>query len=142
VVWFGPTVQEADRGARWFRCDLVALAGDDQLAPLDRRMHGVLGKARALDRWGTCGTSAPGAKGFVRVICARRHHWRAVDVVDLPAGAAFLGKKATATANDRCQAVAAARAGSSLKYTWSFEWPTRQQWQDGRRYGFCWVPAG
>jgi hypothetical protein len=141
VVWFGPTVEEADRGARWYRCDLVALGGDNQLAPLARRMRGVLDRSGALDRWGTCGTAAPDAERFTRVICSRHHRWRAVDVVALPDHATFLGKKATAGANDRCQAVAADRAGTALKFSWSFEWPTRQQWKDGRRYGFCWLPV-
>jgi hypothetical protein len=142
VVWFGPTVEQADAGARWFRCDLVALGGDDQLAPLARRMRGVLDRSSALDQWGTCGTAAPGTARFARVVCARPHRWRAVDVVALPAHARFLGKPATAAADRTCQSVAADRAQGALKYSWSFEWPTRQQWQDGRRYGLCWVPAG
>jgi hypothetical protein len=141
VVWFGPTVAEADRGARWYRCDLVALAGRDALVPLPRHMRGVLDRPGALDRWGTCGTRAPDADGFERVVCSRPHRWRAVDVIPLPRGARFLGKAATATANDRCQAIATARANGALKYSWSFEWPTRQQWNDGRRYGYCWVPT-
>ena len=33
-VWFTPTIEESDAGARWFRCDVVALAADGELAPL------------------------------------------------------------------------------------------------------------
>jgi hypothetical protein len=141
VVWFGPTVAESDRGARWYRCDVVALAGHDELAPLARRMRGVLDRPGALDRWGTCGTAAPDARTFERVICAQPHRWRAVDVIGLPAAARFLGRKAGAAANDACKAVASGRAGGALTYSWSFEWPTRDQWTDGQRYGYCWVPA-
>ena len=37
--------------------------------------------------------------------------------------------------------VASGRSNGSLKYTWSFEWPTRDQWDAGQRYGYCWVPG-
>ncbi len=38
AVWFTPTVEESDAGAEWFRCDAIAVAGDDQLAPLRGRL--------------------------------------------------------------------------------------------------------
>lgn len=141
AVWFGPSVEQGDLGARWFRCDVVALADQGRLAPLDKRMRGVLDRPGALDRWGTCGTAAPTAAGFRRVICSHRHAWQAVATIDLPAHTRFRGGPATADANSRCQDVARSRAPGSLKYTWSFEWPTRAQWQAGQRYGYCWVPG-
>lgn len=141
VVWFSPTIEEGLAGATWFRCDLVALAGDERLAPLPARVKGLLGRPHALDRFGTCGTAAPDSRGFERVICSRRHSWRAVSVVHLPAGARLHARAAGATANARCKQVAANAAGGSLKYTWAFEWPTRKQWQAGQRYGFCWLPS-
>ncbi|WP_310963008.1 septum formation family protein [Nocardioides terrisoli] len=140
TVWFGPTVAQADLGARWFRCDLVALRSDGRLAPLDARMRGVLDHNDALSTWGTCGTTAPSARGFQRVVCSRPHQWRAVDVVPLPAGTHFLGRAASKEADSRCHDIASARAGTRLKFTWSFEWPTRQQWDSGQRYGYCWLP--
>jgi hypothetical protein len=141
VVWFGPSVEQADLGARWFRCDLVALGDQGRLAPLAPKMRGVLDHAGALDRWGTCGTAAPTARGFRRVICSAPHTWQAVDIITLPPGTRFLGKAATADANARCKDVAKSRAGGALKYTWSFEWPTRQQWRAGQHYGYCWIPT-
>jgi hypothetical protein len=91
VVWFTPSLEDSDRGALWFRCDLVALAGHDQLARLPRVTQGLLASPAALDRFGTCGTSAPAARGFERVICSARHTWRARATFALPAGAAYLG---------------------------------------------------
>ena len=34
VVWYSPTLEQSDRGATWFRCDLVAFATSDRLADL------------------------------------------------------------------------------------------------------------
>lgn len=141
AVWFGPSVSQGDLGARWYRCDLVALADEGRLAPLPGRMRGVLDGADALDRWGTCGTAAPTAADFRRVICSEKHSWQAVAIVDFPAGTQYLGKTAAASADDRCKAVARDRSAGALKYTWSFEWPTHDQWRAGRHYGYCWIPG-
>ena len=51
-----------------------------------------------------------------------------------------LAKDVTAAADSRCKAVASERANGSLKFTWSFEWPPRAQWNAGQRWGYCWVP--
>ena len=140
AVWFGPSLAQADAGADWFRCDVVGLRTGGELITLPRKIKGVLDAPDALDTYGTCGTAAPDAKGFERVICSERHSWRAVDVVDLPASTKYLDKGAAATGDSACKDVAAQRANGALKYTWSFEWPTRVQWKAGQRYGYCWVP--
>lgn len=141
VVGFSPTPEQGRRGAQWFRCDAVALRRAGHLLLLPTRLHGVLNRPASLTRFGTCGTAPPGGAHFERVMCSQQHSWRAVEVVPLPAGARYLGPAAGAAADAQCKAVAAARANGALKYTWSFEWPTRTQWHAGRRYGFCWLPG-
>ena len=140
VVWFSPSLEQADAGANWFRCDVVALRSKGRLLTLPARVKGVLDRDGALDRFGTCGTTAPDRPGFARVVCSERHSWRAVDLVPLPRSARYLAKDVTAGGDTSCKGVAAARANGSLKYTWSFEWPARSQWTAGQRYGYCWVP--
>lgn len=142
VVWFSPSLEQADAGANWYRCDVVAVRSEGQLLPLPARLKGVLDEPGALDRYGTCGTAAPGARTFARVVCSERHSWRAVDDIDLPKDARYLAKDVTATADGACKDVASERADGRLKYTWSFEWPTRAQWTSGQRFGYCWVPQG
>lgn len=140
VVWFSPSLAESDRGALWFRCDLVALAGHDRLAPLPRSTRGVLAATDALDRYGTCGTGSPAVSRFQRVICSAPHTWRARATVDLPARAKYLGKAAGAAADSTCHDIDARLAADILRLRWSFEWPTRAQWDAGQRYGYCWTP--
>ena len=141
AVWFTPTADQADRGALWYRCDLVISAGNRTFASLPRKTKGLLGARGAMDRWGTCGTTAPSAKSFRRVLCSARHTWRARSTITLPTGTAYLSKKAAKTADRRCRAVAAALSPNSTKLRWAFEWPARAQWRSGQRYGFCWTPA-
>jgi hypothetical protein len=141
VLWFTPTTKERAAGAAWFRCDVVGLAATNSLLRLPHTVVRALDTATALDRFGTCGTAAPGKPGFVRVVCRRKHSWRAVSTVDLPRSTSYLGAKAAALGDSDCKDVAAARANGALKYTWSFEWPTRDLWTSGQRYGYCWVPG-
>lgn len=139
-IWFSPTLRQGDRGALWFRCDLVALAGPGRLAELPRRTAGMLDRPALRDAFATCGTAAPSDKRFAKVTCDRRHTWRARATIGLPRGARYLAKSATAAADSRCRDIDARLAANSLKLRWSFEWPTRAQWQAGQRYGYCWTP--
>ena len=145
VVWFSPTLAQADRGADWFRCDLVAFSGERSLFGLPREppgVRGVLDRPDALDTYGLCGTAAPGAKGFERVICGRPHSWEAFDTISLPGGRRYPGADALRDAGDeKCKSRAAARAEDALKFRYGWEWPTREQWGIGQRFGYCWVPA-
>jgi hypothetical protein len=140
VVWFSPSLAESDRGSLWYRCDLVALAGRDRLARLPRSTRNVLAADDALDRFGTCGTASPAASRFHRVICSQRHSWRARKTIDLPHGTKYLSKAAGDAADSTCRDVDTRLASDILKLRWSFEWPTRDQWKAGQRFGYCWTP--
>jgi hypothetical protein len=140
IVWFSPTVEQADAGADWFRCDVVGIRSDKRLLTLPPSMRNVLDAPRALDRFGTCGTTDPAARAFQPVACSVRHTWRAVDVVDLPRNVRYLDKAASARAEGDCKDTASDRADGALKFEYSFVWPTRAEWSTGQRYGYCWVP--
>lgn len=144
VVWYSPTLDQSDQGADWFRCDVVAFAGQDRLAALPGggRLRGVLNGAKGLSAYGLCGTAAPGARGFQRVTCGQRHSWRAVTTIGLAGGARYPGAAAVRKAgNGPCKDRARSRSGNTLKFRYGWEWPSRQQWSRGQHYGFCWVPS-
>jgi len=102
----------------------------------------VLDRAGALSAYGLCGTAAPGAAGFSRVICARKHSWRALDTIALRGGKRYPGTAAVRRAGDSaCKDRARASASDALKFQYGWEWPTRDQWNGGQHYGYCWVPS-
>ncbi len=139
-VWFTPSLQQSDRGANWYRCDAVAIASDEELAPLVGRLQGVLGRPLARERYAICGTAAPDSPTFERVICARPHAWKAIGTVDVP-GTTYPGvAKARAAGQQPCQDAANAVADDPLNYQWGYEWPTAEQWKAGQHYGLCWAP--
>ncbi|WP_235547510.1 MULTISPECIES: septum formation family protein [unclassified Nocardioides] len=139
-VWFTPTVDESDAGASWFRCDAVALAADEELAPLTGRLQGVLGREDGRNRYAMCGTAAPGTPTFERVICSADHSWRAVATVPFD-GDRYPGVEKVRTAGDGpCKDAGADAANGELDYKWGYEWPTAKQWAAGQHYGLCWAP--
>lgn len=137
AVWFTPSPKHAEAGARWFRCDVVAVAAPRRLLLLPRQTKGW-GDAPVL---AMCATAAPGTKAFRRVGCGATHAWLAVATVDIT------GKRLPAQAviaermESTCRDAARSRAADPLDFTWSQESPTKEQWDAGRRYGICWVPA-
>jgi hypothetical protein len=144
VVWFSPTIGQAARGADWFRCDVIAFADVARLYPLPPgpRLKGALNKPDSLATYGLCGSTAPGAPGFQRLICARPHAWAAFDTVPLSGGKAYPGAASVRIAGDAvCKARAKARAANNLKFRYGWEWPNRDQWLGGQHYGYCWSPG-
>lgn len=140
TVWFTPTVEESDAGADWFRCDLIALAGDGELARLTGRLAGVLGTETGRDRYAMCGTAEPGTDPFERVVCSAPHIWRALRTVPLGPGK-YPGEAKVRTAGETpCEDAGRNAADDPLNFRWSYEWPTAEQWGSGQTYGFCWAP--
>lgn len=141
AVWFSPTIEESDEGQNWYRCDVIALAGDEVLAPLRGRLKGVLDREGTADRYGMCGTSDPENEDFERVICSAEHSWQAIATIDAKGedypGVAQLRSDGKTACEDPARAV----APDPLTVTWSYEPPTRQQWRAGQHYGICWVPT-
>lgn len=140
AVWFTPTVEQSDAGASWYRCDVVALAGDQELAPLTGRLAGVLDDPGTAARYAMCGTAEPGTADFDRVICSRDHSWRAISVVALADGPYPGEERVRAAGQGPCQDAGASVADDSLDYQWGYEWPTAEQWADGQHFGRCWAP--
>lgn len=139
-VWFTPTVEQADAGASWYRCDVVALAGNERLAPLTGRLAGALDRDASRGRYAMCGTAEPGTPRFERVICSAEHSWRAVATVPIE-GERYPGVRAVRRAGeDPCRDAGAEAADDALDYEWGYEWPTAAQWAAGQHHGICWVP--
>lgn len=141
AVWFTPTVEESDEGANWFRCDVIAVAADQQLTPLTGRLAGVLGTEAGRARYAMCGTAEPGTEDFQRVVCSASHSWRALRTVPFTAKR-YPGEARVRTAGEGpCEEAGRAAADDALNFRWGYEWPTAEQWDAGQTYGICWAPA-
>lgn len=144
-VWFTPTLEESDQGAAWYRCDVIAVTGQDRLAKVTGELAGVLARPAGRAAYGVCGTAQPGSDDFARVLCRDPHSWRAISVVDLAdsarKGGRYPGEGVVREAGqDVCQEAARQVAADALDYEWGYEWPTAEQWDAGQTYGRCWAP--
>ncbi len=139
-VWFTPSVRQSDRGADWYRCDVVVVAGDQELAEPDVSLEGALGDDAVRDRFAMCGTAAPDDEDFERVICSADHSWRATQVVPYEAGK-YPGEAAVkAPLESPCEDAGLDVAADPLDYQWGYEYPTKEQWDMGQTWGLCWAP--
>jgi hypothetical protein len=145
AVWFTPTVEESDAGAAWYRCDVIAVTGDQKVAKVDENLAGALKTPKGRADFDMCGTAQPGTAAFSHVLCREDHTWKAIKVIDLADKA---GKKGTYpgvgvvkdAGQDACAEAARAIASDALDYEWGYEWPTKDQWKAGQTYGRCWSP--
>ncbi len=140
TVWFTPSVEESDTGANWYRCDVIALAADEELAPLTGILQGVLTRSDGRDRYAMCGTAEPGTQDFARVICSAEHSWRAIATVPFEEGKYPGLDTVRDDGQDQCEDIARDAADDPLGFRWGYEWPTAEQWAGGQTYGFCWAP--
>ncbi len=140
AVGFTPTVEQSDRGADWYRCDIVAVARDNLLAPLGTGLTGVLDTEAGRDRYGLCSTAGPGDEDFRTVICSGDHSWRAVRTVTFDSETYPGTEVVRAAGTAPCRAAGRAASGNALNFQWGYEWPTAERWRSGRTYGICWVP--
>lgn len=139
AIWFTPTLAEADAGAQWLRCDVVVVAGDRRLATTKGSLRDALA-GDLPDRYAMCGTTAPDADGFERVVCSAEHDWRAVSVIGFDSPT-YPGRDAAQERGQAtCEDVGADYADDPLDYRWSYEWPRKRQWRAGMTFGRCWVP--
>jgi hypothetical protein len=138
AVWFTPTVAESEQGASWLRCDVIAVAGKERLATRKGSLKGTLAKGAGDEAM--CGTAAPSAASFERVPCGQKHSWKALRVVPITGDAYPGAAKAKAAGQTVCKEAGKAVASDALDYTWSYEWPTAEQWDAGQTYGICWAP--
>lgn len=140
-TWYTPSIAESDAGARWLRCDVVALNGARKLAVLPATTRGLLSGEQGRDLYGLCRTASPDAAGSSPVPCSAEHAFRAIAVVELEGDQAPSEEAAHAVMDTPCQDAATAIAEDPLNIAWQQEAPTPAQWATGRHYGLCWAPA-
>lgn len=139
-VWFTPSLRQSDRGANWYRCDVVVVAGAERLAEPDTSLEGALDREALREKYAMCGTAAPDSDDFERVICGAEHSWRAIRVVPYEPGA-YPGVDAVKDALETpCSDAGLDVAEDPLDFRWGYEYPTKEQWEMGQTWGLCWAP--
>lgn len=140
IAYFLPDSYELDRGARWFRCDLV-IGGREGMPLQDLPAHvtGLLDKG-VPDSLRACRT-APDFELGRQLPCSSPHVMRAVGVAPLAGSTTYPGEAVLKSASAKgCLSVTTSwlrgRVGAGVAY----QWPDETSWTVLRdRSATCWV---
>ena len=139
-VWFRPSEKAWDKGARWYRCDVIGGgAGSRRYLDLPTTTQGLMAK-RPDDHWMTCARGS-NPDGGAKLPCSKPHNWRAVTVIkvgepdDPYPGDAAVAKKS----KDFCASSVAAVLGYPTDYDYAFTWFHEAEWKAGNRKSVCWA---
>jgi hypothetical protein len=139
-VWFRPSERAWDKGARWYRCDLIGGgAGSRRYLDLPTTTKDLMAE-RPDDHWMTCARGSDPDKG-AKLPCSKQHTWRAVTVIkvgeprDEYPGDAAVAKKT----KDFCASSVAAWLGYPADYDYAYTWFHEAEWKAGNRKSVCWA---
>lgn len=139
-AWFRPSQRGWDRGARWYRCDVVGGAdGARTLRPLPADAHGLF-STDLPDTWLTCarGTTVPRS---TKVPCSEKHDWRAVSTIKVgqPQDPYPGDRIVEVRSRDRCSDWVAAWTNYAPDFDFGYTWFHEAEWSTGNRRSICWA---
>ncbi|MGD9961403.1 septum formation family protein [Nocardioides sp.] len=137
-VWFRPSEPAWEKGARWYRCDVIGGgAQTKKYVDLPTTARGLLQKRP--DTWMAC-VNGPSVNGL-KTSCDRPHTWRAVTTIKLGQAAdPYPGDRAVeARTEDFCSDSVGAWLNYPVDYDFGFTWFKEGEWSAGNRRSICWA---
>ncbi|MCW2712485.1 MAG: hypothetical protein JWP24_2679 [Marmoricola sp.] len=139
-AWFRPSQRGWDKGARWYRCDVVGgSAQATSYAPLPATAKGLFA-AKPPQQWLTCarGESVPTSK---KLPCTEPHDWRAVTTIKLgDVRDPYPGDRISEVrSRDYCSDSVGAWMNYPVEYEFGYTWFHEAEWQAGNRRSVCWA---
>lgn len=139
-AWFRPSERGWDKGARWYRCDVVGGPADAATyAALPATAKGMF-RARPPEQWLTC-AQGPSVLNSKKLSCAQAHDWRAVTTIKVGAPQDdYPGDRLVAVrTRDFCSDSVGAWMNYPVDYEFGYTWFREAEWQTGNRRSICWA---
>jgi hypothetical protein len=139
-AWFRPSQRGWDKGARWYRCDLVGgPANATTYADLPTTAKGLF-RAKPPEQWLTC-AQGPSVLESKKVACTEKHDWRAVTTIKLggPTDAYPGDRLVQVRSRDFCSDSVGAWMNYPVGYEFGYTWFHEAEWQAGNRRSVCWA---
>jgi hypothetical protein len=139
-AWFRPSEKAWDKGARWYRCDVIGgSASSAAYRPLPKTAKGMLA-GRPNDKWLSCARGPSVGEGE-KVPCNQKHDWRAVTTVKIgEPDDAYPGDRVM---ESRTRSFCATSVKAWLNYPAEFEYGFtffhEPEWKAGIRRSVCWA---
>jgi Septum formation len=141
-AYFYPTDKQRAAEANWFRCDAISgYVLQRRLYPLPHRLRGILAKAvpdsvrACYTRQFITGQEHRGAW----VPCTKRHEQRTIAALRLggPSARYAGSNELRVRVSAWCKPKARVYLHSPASYSWGYSWPSRSEWNHGRRHATC-----
>lgn len=139
-AWFRPSELGWDRGARWFRCDVVGGPADaSRLRDLPTQAKGLFAQEEP-DAWLTCALGETVARS-TKVPCTSKHTWRAVTTIKVgqPDDPYPGDRVVQVRSRDYCQDSVGGWLGYPPEYDFGYTWFREDRWAAGNRRSICWA---
>jgi hypothetical protein len=139
-AWFRPSAAGWEKGARWYRCDVIGgPVGAKKLRDLPIDAKGLFSGVPP-DDWLTCGRGATVASS-VKVACSQPHDWRAVTTIKVgqPADPYPGDRIVQVRTRDYCQDSVGGWLHYPPDYDFGYSWFREAQWKAGNRRSVCWA---
>jgi Septum formation len=140
-AWFRPSDKAWEKGARWYRCDVIG-GGDESkvYADLPQTAAGLLAQQPADDDWMVCVDGAS-VQSAPKIPCSEKHNWRAVTTIkvggpDDPYPGDHVVEVKT---RDYCSDSVGAWLGYPPEYDYGYTWFHEGEWKAGNRRSVCWA---
>lgn len=139
-AWFRPSQRGWDKGARWYRCDVV---GGTDTAPaytaLPTSAKGLF-RAKPPEQWLLCAQGASVLESK-KVGCTEQHDWRAVTTIKLggPQDAYPGDRLVQVRSRDFCSDSVGAWMNYPVDYEYGYTWFHEAEWKAGNRRTICWA---
>jgi hypothetical protein len=139
-AWFRPSHRGWDKGARWYRCDVVGGPSDaTQYAALPTTAKGLF-RAKPPEQWLTCALGQTVLKSK-KLPCAEQHNWRAVSTIKIgkPKDAYPGDRISEVRSRDYCSDSVGAWMNYPVEYDFGYTWFHEAEWKAGNRRAVCWA---
>jgi hypothetical protein len=140
-AWFRPSKTAWDKGARWYRCDVVGGGEESKTyAELPATAAGLLAEVPLDDDWMVC-VDGPSVQGAPKIPCSDKHNWRAVTTIKVGApDDPYPGDHVVeVTTSDYCSQSVGAWLGYPPEYDYGYTWFHEGEWKAGNRRSVCWA---
>jgi hypothetical protein len=141
-AWFRPSEKAWDKGARWYRCDVVGGGEESKVyAELPATTAGLLAQTPSTnDDWMVC-VNGPSVQGAPKVPCSEKHNWRAVTTIKVgnPDDPYPGDRVVETTTRDYCSRSVGAWLGYPPEYDFGYTWFHEGEWKAGNRRSVCWA---
>lgn len=139
-AWFRPSERGWERGARWYRCDLVGGPADaTRLRDLPQDAEGMFAE-QPPDAWMTCALGET-VSTSTKIPCTSEHTWRAVTTIKVgqPDDPYPGDRIVQVRSRDFCQDSVGGWLGYPPEYDFGYTWFRADRWAAGNRRSICWA---